>query len=75
MNNKRRGEIKILKEQIIVIKKQLESIQNDEQFAFDSLPEGLQQSQRGEESEEAIDLMDNALDKLDDAISELEDIL
>ena len=39
------------------------------------MPEGLQSSMRGMDSEDAIDLMEEAIDSLDDAIKSLGDIL
>ena len=39
------------------------------------MPENLQYSMRGEESQESIDNMDGAMDDLDNVISQLEEIL
>ena len=46
----------------------LEDIKWDEEYYFDNMPENLQGSMRGCESEEAIDNMDQALDALNEAI-------
>ena len=46
----------------------------NEELAFDNMPENLQYSMRGEESQEAIDVMSSAVESLDEAISQLEDI-
>ena len=45
----------------------LDDIRNDEEMAFDSMPEGLQCSIRGMAAEEAIDYMDEALEYLEEA--------
>ena len=65
MNKQRREKIRQLKTQIDLIKtdlkkvsSELSSILNEEQDAFDNIPEGLQSSYRGMCSEDAIDLMD-----------------
>ena len=65
MNKQRREKIRQLKIQIDLIKtdlkkvsSELSSILNEEQDAFDNMPEGLQSSYRGMCSEDAIDLMD-----------------
>ena len=75
MNKDRREKIKIISQKLLEIKKELDSVQRDEEFAFDSMPEGLQSSDRGVESEDAIDAMDNALSNIDDAIDHLQDVL
>lgn len=75
MNNTRRRRINELKTQIDFINNQLKdaskrlsSILNEEQDAFDNMPEGLQNSCRGMCSEDAIDSMEEVSDNLDDAI-------
>ena len=44
----------------------LESIKSDEEDYYDNIPENLQYSQRAEDSEQAIENMDDALDLLND---------
>ena len=82
MNDKRRRRISELKTQIDFANKQLKetskklsSILNEEQDAFDNMPEGLQSSYRGMCSEDAIDNMEEASEKLDEAIELLSDIV
>lgn len=82
MNNTRRRRINELKMQIDFVNNQLKdaskrlsSILNEEQDAFDNMPEGLQNSCRGMCSEDAIDSMEEASDKLDEAIELLNDIV
>ena len=48
----------------------LEDIKNDEEEYFDNMPENLQGSMRGMDSEEAISNMDDALEVLEQAIDE-----
>lgn len=55
------------------VKSELENIYYDESDAFDNMPEGLQSSMRGEESEEAIDALEDAIDCLNECLSLLED--
>ena len=57
-------DISILEECISI----LEDIKWDEEDYFDNMPENLQGSMRGCESEDAIDNMDQALDALNEAI-------
>lgn len=82
MNNTRRRRINELKTQIDFVNstlkevnKKLSSILNEEQDAFDNMPEGLQGSYRGMCSEDAIDDMNEAGALLDDAIELLGDIV
>lgn len=72
MNNKRRGQIK---EVISGLYNVLDSIKDDEEYAFDNMPEGLQYSANGERSQECIESMEEALEHLEEAISLLEDTL
>lgn len=71
MNKERR--IKIIKiiQDIENIKSDLQDVLNDEEFAFDNMPENLQSSMRGEESEEAIENMSEAVVALEEALDRL----
>lgn len=82
MNNTRRRRINELKTQIDFANNQLKdankklsSILNEEQDAFDNMPEGLQSSYRGMCSEDAIDDMEEASEKLDEVIELLNNIV
>ena len=47
------------------IKDELQAVIEEEQEAFDNLPEGFQESERGEQMQEYIDAMESALDDLE----------
>lgn len=68
MNNVRRKAI----ENII---RRLQAILDEEQEAFDNMPENLHESCRGLESQDAQANLEAAIDALEDAISYLEDIV
>ena len=51
-----------------ILKSELESICSDEEMYFDGMPENLQGSMNGMNSEEAIDKMNEAIECLGDAI-------
>lgn len=53
----------------------LEEVMNDEQDAFDSMPENLQGSERGEQMEEYIYNMQEGVDNLEEIVSNLEEII
>ena len=82
MNKQRREKIRQLKAKFqdiqIELKQatsELSSILNEEQDAFDNMPEGLQSSYRGMCYEDAIDSMEEASEKLDEVIELLGDIV
>lgn len=75
MNKQRRAQIENVKQimlgawtTLVDAKGRLEEIRDAEQEAFDGMPESLQGSEKGEQSEAAI----AALDEVIDAISDLE---
>ena len=74
MNKQRRKEIHDILSELQNIKSKLEMVQMNEEMAFDSMPENLQYSMRGEESQEAIDVMNSAVESLDEAIDQLNNI-
>lgn len=72
MNKARRKKLQELLEQLVTIKDELDMVQEEEQEAFDNLPESLQYSERGQQMEQAIENMSSACDYLDDVISCIE---
>lgn len=55
----------------------IEELKDEEQEAFDNMPEGLQQGERGQQTEQAANYLTEAFDaleelSLDDVISNLE---
>jgi len=73
MNKERRNKITKIIKDLEEIKSRLQSVLSDEEYAFDNMPENLQGSMRGEESEEAIECMDEANDAIENAIEQLEE--
>lgn len=53
----------------------LEEVRDEEQDAYDNMPEGLQYSERGDMMQEAIDSLDEAVDAIDEVISNLESVI
>lgn len=51
----------------------LEMARDEEQDAYDNLPEGIQDSERGDTMQEYIDALDEAVSALDDVLSSLQD--
>lgn len=71
MNNQRRAQLRKSTELLSQATAIISSVLNEEQASYDSLPENLQESQRGEAMSDAIDYIEEALA----AISEAEDNL
>ena len=74
MNKQRRTEIESVQRDIGIVKRNLQKILDEEQEAFDNMPDGLQSSERGMNSENAIDIMEETMEILDNAINNLSDI-
>lgn len=81
MNNERRGQIKKCNKRLDLVidllttyKSELESIQMDEEFAFDNLPESFQNGIRGDEIQDAIDEMEEAVENIEKVMEKLNEI-
>lgn len=75
MNKTRRKE---LENAMVLIRQAMEiveTVRDDEQEAYDSLPAGIQDSDRGEQMDENINDMDSVVEELDSQIDILEDII
>lgn len=77
MNNKRRKKIKdvildltnIKNINFISLQNKIEKILDEEQEAFDNLPENLQYTTNGEKSEEAICLLEDILESIEEYLN------
>jgi uncharacterized protein YhaN len=75
MNNKRRQQLKEWIRRMENVKQELESICSNEEESFDMMPEGLQSSTNGMNSEEAIDKMNDAIVCIEEAVEAIEEII
>ena len=73
MNKNRRNAISDIYDKLIDIQSNLECIRDEEQEAFDNLPESIQYSERGERMEEYISSLEEALDYVDYAVESLDE--
>jgi chromosome segregation ATPase len=80
MNNDRRkrikelvGELDSIFGQLTDFNDNLSEIQQEEQDAYDNLPEGLQETERGETIQDMADRLSDIYDTLDSVLSDLED--
>ena len=74
MNKQRRQKIRDVRKEIENCKENLQKILDEEQDCFDNMPENLQGSMRGSDSEDAIDTMENCIEDLESIIKELTEI-
>ena len=72
MNGNRRKRIAIIVNGLNVLLDDIQSLLEEEQNAFDALPESLQEAERGEAMQEAIDNLDAASSSVEEAVESLE---
>ena len=75
MNNERRKSLKMVVCAIDDIVNDLTDIRNEEQDAYDNLPEGLQESERGEQIWENVDAIDSIIADLENAADEIDELI
>ena len=73
MNKSRRSRLSELQTRLADIMADLDEIRNEEQDAYDNLPESIQYSERGDTMSDALDNMSEAASLLEDIDSYLED--
>lgn len=66
MNNDRRTRLGEVRDSLDDIITQIEELKDEEQEAYDNLPEGLQQSDRGDKMQTAIETMEEAISAIGD---------
>lgn len=72
MNAQRRKDIEKAVELLYEAKSMLETSLEEEQNAFDNLPEGIQCSERGEKMEEYIGYLEDSISSIEDSIENAE---
>lgn len=75
MNKQRRKELDKIQDTLLEVQTDLEAVKNEEEEAYDNLPESLQDSERGEVMQDAISILEDALNSIEEAIDYLNDIL
>lgn len=66
MNKARRARIQDLAEQLSTIRGEFQEITDEEQEAFDNMPESLQGSEKGQQIEGNIEILGDVGDSLDE---------
>ncbi|NCG50570.1 hypothetical protein [Serratia fonticola] len=75
MNADRRKRLSDLFVEIEIIKGKVEDVRDEEQDAFDSMPDGLQQSERGQKLEMAISCIEEIIDGLEQACDQINEAI
>ena len=73
MNKARRNQLAEIKEKLSELRDMIDTVLAEEQEAYDNLPESLQESERGEAMQTAIDAMESAIESCEEAESSLEE--
>lgn len=75
MNAARRKTLAELKERLEAIHSELTTVAEQEQEAFDAMPEGLQQGERGQKVEEMAGNLSTLADDLENVTSQISDAM
>ena len=73
MNKARREQIQNVIDALLDIKDSIDNICSDEQEYYDNMPDGIRDSERGEQAQSAISALESAGEAIDDVIPGLEE--
>lgn len=75
MNNVRRAKLRKAMEMLEDAKLLIEEVRDEEQEAFDNMPESLQYTERGEKMEENIYNLGEQMDAIENAYDGIEEVV
>jgi len=75
MNNQRRKQLAEVIRSIEDARNLLETIKDEEQEAYDNMPESLQEGEKGSAMSEKIDSMESVFDDLERAVDSLNEVI
>ncbi len=75
MNKARRKQLEKVVEVLTAQMEELETIKDEEQEAFDNLPESIQYGERGETMEENVDELDSIITDLENVIESINEVI
>ena len=75
MNKARRKQLEKVVEVLTAQMEELETIKDEEQEAFDNLPESIQYGERGETMEENVDELDSIITDLENVIDSINEVI
>lgn len=67
MNSRRRAQLRQVLNELDVICARTERLQEDEEDAFDNLPDGIQDSERGVKMQEVAEILEKAVEAIEEA--------
>ena len=73
MNKARRKQLDEIQGKLSELRDMIDTVLAEEQEAYDNLPESLQESERGEAMQTAIDAMESAIESCEEAEGSLEE--
>lgn len=74
MNNQRRNELRDVQQELRDIYARLDGLYDEEQTAYENMPEPLQDSERGERAQNAIDTIETVRDQVLEAADGIDEI-
>lgn len=74
MNKQRRTIISNIINKLMLCLDEIEKVKDEEEDVFDNMPENLQDSIRGQDSQNSIDILEESIDSLSEIIDELRGI-
>lgn len=75
MNKERRKKIEVIKDSFLDLQEDLQALLDEEQEAYDNLPESLQESEKGERMSSSIENIDSAMSSLGEVIEFLDELI
>ena len=74
MNKSRRAALNNLNVRLQYMIEELEEIRNEEEYYYENIPENLKNSERANESEQVISLMQDVVTQIEEVIGNIEEI-
>lgn len=74
MNNQRRNQLRDIQQELRDIYARLDVLNDEEQAAYDNTPESLQDSEQGEQAQNAIDTIETVRDQILEAADGIDEI-
>lgn len=74
MNQSRRNQLRDIQQQLQDIYERLDILCNEEQEAYDNMPESIQDSARGDAAQSAIDTLESVRDQVQEAADGIDEI-
>ena len=75
MNKTRRKKLEWILSDLETVRDEIENVKEDEQEAFDNLPESIQYSEKGEQMEMNVSDLEELYESIDTAIYNLNELL